>query len=63
MGTKKLVAANWKMNKGLVQSQQFAEEIKNYYEKHKLTHVDIVLCPPFTSLEAVHRKIVGSMLF
>ncbi len=60
MGIKKFIAANWKMNKGLVQSQQFAEEFRTHYEKHKISHADIVLCPPFTSLEAVHRKIEGS---
>jgi len=60
MSVKKFIAANWKMNKGLVQSQQFAEEIRAYYEKHKISHIDIVLCPPYTSLEAVHRKINGS---
>ena len=57
---KKFIAANWKMNKGLVQSQQFAEEFRNYYEKHKISYVDVVLCPPFTSLEAVNKKISGS---
>jgi len=60
MALKKFIAANWKMNKGLLQSQQFAEEFRTYYEKHKVTHVVVVLCPPFTSLEAVHRKINGS---
>ncbi|HEY3250609.1 MAG TPA: triose-phosphate isomerase [Ignavibacteria bacterium] len=57
MALKKFIAANWKMNKGLVQSQQFAEEFKTYYEKHKISFVDVVLCPPFTSLEAVNKKI------
>jgi len=58
--SKKFIAANWKMNKGLVQSQQFAEEFRNYYEKHKISYVDVVLCPPFSSLETVNRKISGS---
>lgn len=62
MALKKLIAANWKMNKGLVQSQQFAEEFREYYEKHKISNVDVVLCPPFTSLEAVHRKIINSSI-
>lgn len=57
---KKFIAANWKMNKGLVQSQQFADEFRNYYEKHKISYVDVVICPPFTSLEAVNRKLSGS---
>ena len=28
MTSKRLIAANWKMNKGLVESQKFAEELK-----------------------------------
>jgi triosephosphate isomerase len=60
MGLRKFIAANWKMNKGLVQSQQFADELRAYIEKYKLTHADIVLCPPYTSLEAVHKKIESS---
>lgn len=59
---KKLIVANWKMNKGIVQSQQFAEELRQYVDKHKVTHCDIVICPPYTSLEAVHRKLSGSVI-
>lgn len=62
MPNKKMVAANWKMNKGLVQSQRFADELKTYIEKHKNISVEIVLCPPFTSLEAVSKKIQGTSI-
>ncbi len=57
MPNRKLIVANWKMNKGLVQSQQFAEELKQYMDKHKGLEDEIVLCPPFTSLDAVNKKI------
>ena len=60
MSGRKLIAANWKMNKGLVESQKFAEEIKSHFEKTKITSVEIVICPPFTSLETVHRIIIGT---
>lgn len=60
MHPKKFIAANWKMNKGLVESQKFTEEIKAYSEKNKNINCEIVICPPFTSLEAVHRKLNGS---
>jgi triosephosphate isomerase len=53
----KMIVANWKMNKGLVQSQQFVEELKAYIDKHKVINADIVLCPPFTSLDSVNKKI------
>jgi triosephosphate isomerase len=57
---KKLIVANWKMNKGLVQSQQFAEELKAYVDKHKKLRAEIILCPPFTSLDAVNKKLPGT---
>jgi len=60
--TKKLLVANWKMNKGVVQSQQYAEDLRLYVEKTRLSHCEIVICPPFTSLEAVQRKINGSAI-
>ncbi|MCC6864797.1 MAG: triose-phosphate isomerase [Ignavibacteria bacterium] len=62
MANNKLIVANWKMNKGLVQSQQFADEMKLYLEKHKVIEADIVLCPPFTSLDAVNKKITGTQI-
>src|SRR5260221_9816180 len=62
MPNRKLVIANWKMNKGHVQSQQFAEEIKNFIEKNKSLNALVILCPPFTSLEAVQRKINGTAI-
>lgn len=62
MPHKKLIVANWKMNKGLVQSQQFADELKLFTDKHKLTDTVVVLCPPFTSLDAVNKKINGTQV-
>jgi triosephosphate isomerase len=47
---KKVIAGNWKMNKNLGESISLLKEIKlavlNYAGK-----VDVILCPPFTSLE------------
>lgn len=60
MSMKKMVVANWKMNKGLVQSQQFAEELKTQLEKHKVLNADIVICPPFTSLDALNKRLNGT---
>ncbi len=62
MPNRKFIVANWKMNKGLVQSQQFAEEMKTFAEKNKTVNAVIVLCPPFTSLEAVQKKINGTTI-
>ena len=32
---KKFVAANWKMNKGLVQSQQFADDLLEHITRYQ----------------------------
>lgn len=60
MPQKKLIAANWKMNKGLVESQKFTEEIKSFLESNKNIHSEVVLCPSFTSLETVRKQINGT---
>lgn len=60
MSQKKFVAANWKMNKGLVESQKFIEELKEYLDKNKNINCDIVICPPFTSLDAVYKATKGT---
>lgn len=62
MPHKKLIVANWKMNKGLVQSQQFVDELKTFTDKHKLTETEIVLCPPFTSLDTVGKKLSSTQI-
>jgi triosephosphate isomerase len=60
MSNKKLIVANWKMNKGLVESQKFADEIRDYVEKNKINKCKLIICPPFTSIDAVHKKLDGS---
>jgi triosephosphate isomerase len=60
MAQKKLIAANWKMNKGLVEAQKFVEEIKDYLEKNKNIESEIVICPPFISLDTVYKNTKGT---
>lgn len=60
MGNMKLVIANWKMNKGLAESQRFAETIKTFTENSSNNKGKIIICPPFTSLSAVHKILNGS---
>jgi triosephosphate isomerase len=62
MSPKRLVAANWKMNKGLVESQKFADELKAFAEKSTNSNCEIVICPPYTSLDAVHKRVAGSVI-
>ena len=45
-----LVAGNWKMFKGSHQAREFAAQIRRIPER--APGVDIVVCPPFVSLEA-----------
>ena len=47
---KKVVAGNWKMNNDLSQSVNLISEIKNAVAGKEL-NVEIIICPPFTSLE------------
>ncbi len=47
---KKLIVANWKMNKNPEQSKNFVESLKNEILN---TDFDLVICPPFTSIYAI----------
>lgn len=48
---KRIIAGNWKMNKTVSESKTLAEEIKR--ELAECSDVEVVLCPPFTSLQTV----------
>jgi len=50
-----LIAGNWKMNKTIVESVALVKEIKDFVREIK--GVDIVVCPPFTSLWVVKEII------
>ncbi len=45
-----LIAGNWKMFKGAHEARQFATTIRHLPER--MAGVDVVVCPPWTSLEA-----------
>ncbi len=48
---KLIIAGNWKMNKSVAESASLVEDIKR--ELADSRDVDVVLCPPFTSLSVV----------
>jgi len=52
---KKIVAGNWKMNKSIAEAEDLASGIRR--ELAECREVDVILCPPFTSL-----KIVGDVI-
>lgn len=56
----KLIAANWKMNKTIEESILFIKEFKNLIKNVK--DVEIVVCPPFTALQAVFDELKGSSI-
>jgi len=52
---KKIIAGNWKMNKSVAEAEDLANGIK--LELAECLDVDVVLCPPFTSI-----KVVGEVI-
>jgi triosephosphate isomerase len=58
MSRKKLIAGNWKMNKTSADAAVLAREIALAVGNR--TDVDVLVCPPFTSLESVGKALEGS---
>ena len=52
---KTLIAANWKMNKGIKEAVSFVRDFKNLVKNVK--NVEIVICPPFTLLNEIYELI------
>jgi triosephosphate isomerase len=60
MTRKKLIAGNWKMNKTSADAVSLAREL--VLSLGTQPEVDVVICPPFTALEAVAGAIDGSLI-
>ncbi len=58
---KKVIAGNWKMNLDLKESVALISEIKNGLEK--IDNIEVIVCPPFTSLETAKTLLVNSGIF
>ncbi|WP_376789755.1 triose-phosphate isomerase [Thermoflexus sp.] len=54
-----LIAGNWKMNKTAAEGQALARAIR---EGLRTQTVEVVLCPPFTAIPAVHAVLQGSSI-
>ncbi len=52
---RKIIAGNWKMNKNLSESINLISGIKNGLPQN--VSAEVIVCPPFTSLETVHSLI------
>ena len=57
---KRIIAGNWKMNKTVAESKDLASDIKR--ELAECRDVDVVLCPPFTSLAVVGEVIESTAI-
>jgi triosephosphate isomerase len=57
---KKLIAGNWKMNKTSADAVALAREI--VVAVGAQPDVDVVICPPFTAIEAVAGAVDGSLV-
>lgn len=46
----KIVAGNWKMNKGFTEAEELIEELISLFEKEEVD-AEVIICPPFPYLE------------
>jgi len=58
MARKVIIAGNWKMNKTASEAKALIEELKAKVKD--ITSVEIVVCPPFTSIAAAVEAAAGS---
>ncbi|MFA3782536.1 triose-phosphate isomerase [Melioribacteraceae bacterium 4301-Me] len=58
---KKIVAGNWKMNNDLNESINLISAIKKGINENN-TNVDVIICPPFTSLETAYALIKNTTI-
>lgn len=54
---KPIAAGNWKMNKNIAEASAYAEAL---LQELGTLDVEVIICPPFTSLHALSQKIAGS---
>lgn len=52
---KKLIAGNWKMNKGFEEAKSLMIELKKNINIEITENVDVVVCPPYISLAAANE--------
>jgi triosephosphate isomerase (TIM) len=57
---KRIIAGNWKMNKSVAEAKDLASDIKR--ELADCRDVDVVLCPPFTSLPVVGETLDNTQI-
>jgi triosephosphate isomerase len=58
---KKVIAGNWKMNMNLSESISLISELKKNLG-NETVNCDVIICPPYTSLETAKNLVKGSNL-
>ena len=62
MSRKVIIAGNWKMNKNAAEGRELVEALKAELQCSCYDQVDIVVCPPFTTIGAVVEAAKGSRI-
>ncbi len=57
---KPLIAANWKMHKTAAEAEAFCRQLRQMEEE--FNGVEVLICPPYTALTAVHNALEGSRI-
>ncbi|MCQ2352061.1 MAG: triose-phosphate isomerase [Victivallaceae bacterium] len=60
MSRKIIVAGNWKMNKNAAEGKSLVEALKNELSGIDFNEVEVVVCPPFTTISSVIEAASGS---
>jgi len=55
-----VIAANWKLNKTIGEARDFVQKFRPLIKD--VTNVDVIICPVFTSLHAVHEAAADSSI-
>ncbi|HWQ74843.1 MAG TPA: triose-phosphate isomerase [Syntrophomonas sp.] len=58
---KKIAAANWKMYKNRGEAQEYAQQLLALTGSDQ-TDAEVIICPPFTCLHALHDALRGSLI-
>ena len=59
MERKKIIAGNWKMNTNHLEGIQMVQKLSYRLENADYDRVDVVVCPPFTSLRSI-QTVIGA---
>ncbi|MBP1760971.1 MAG: triosephosphate isomerase [Firmicutes bacterium] len=57
---KKVIAANWKMNKNRGEAEDYINKFLPLLGNINATDPEVIICPPFTSLQTLHDAVQGS---